>query len=161
MGELRPFQESDFAAVRSWFEDPVLDAELGPLDAEWLGAILAEDPPAQFLLVDEGQPIAMIGIARPRRPGDAPTITDVAVPRAHRGRGVGRAVIDALLQQEGEPGVPWSAWVVPENTAALRFFQALGWRVDPEPTDGMIRVTQSCGARQAGVERGPLGRCSG
>ena len=60
------------------------------MDEEWLDAVLAEVPPAQFCLLLDGEMCAVVGIARPTATEDPFVITDLAVRPGLRGGGVGR-----------------------------------------------------------------------
>ena len=40
--EFRRFQEEDYPEYASWFTDPELNRRLGPIDQDWLEAVLCE-----------------------------------------------------------------------------------------------------------------------
>ena len=108
---IRPFEHSDFEEYRSWYRDEVLDEALGPMDEEWLDAVLAESPPAQFSLLSEGELCAVVGIARPSERQRPFVITDLAVRPDLRGNGMGRRALAALFRHLGAEAGAWVAYV--------------------------------------------------
>ena len=58
----RRFQAGDFAMYKAWFADPELERWLGPLDDEWLAAVLSEraSDRATWLISDGETPVAVI-----------------------------------------------------------------------------------------------------
>lgn len=40
--QIRPFQAEDIPPYESWFDDPVLYAQLGPMDRYWLEQVLKD-----------------------------------------------------------------------------------------------------------------------
>ena len=123
----RRMVRDDWPWIRSWFEDPVLDRELGPLDEEWLEHVLADMDGVQLVVLEGSEPVALIGcVWDPDRVEHG--IADIAVDPAKRGVGLGRAAVDAVLAWPGHPGsARWLAFVDPENSEAFQFFTALGW----------------------------------
>lgn len=124
---VRRLTREDWPWIRSWFEDPVLDRELGPLDEEWLEHVLADIEGVQLVVMDEGEPVALVGCVWDLD-GVEHGITDIAVDPSKRGVGLGSDAVDAMLAWPGHPeSARWLAFVDPENSEAFRFFQALGW----------------------------------
>ena len=134
---LRAFRRQDYDQIRQWFDDPVLARTLGPLDEEWLETVMAEDPPAEFVFVENEDPIARIGIARPTQTDQPIVVTDLAVRPDRRHEGIGRDALAALLRDEVPPSRECSAYVLLDNPGAKAFFEAIGWHSSP-PVDGMI-----------------------
>lgn len=127
---LRRLQREDWGWVQDWFTDERLNAELGPLDAEWLEYVLADRGGVELVASDPAAlelPLALVGVVWAT--ADHPhTISDLAVSPALRGRGLGRRAITAVLAWEGHPpGDDWVAYVASDNPAADAFFRALGW----------------------------------
>lgn len=139
---VRPFAAEDYTWLQVWYEDPVLDEELGPLDDEWLAYVLADETGEQLVVLAGGVPVATVGLVWANGEHGAHVITDIAVDPARRGSGLGRAAVDQVVAHvEREAPDGWAAHVVPENLAAFAFFSALGWEhtaePDPEDEDGM------------------------
>ncbi len=57
----REFLADDWPWVQEWFQDPLLNRELGPMDQEWLEAIIAEDNGVQLVVSTGGEPVALLG----------------------------------------------------------------------------------------------------
>jgi GNAT superfamily N-acetyltransferase len=144
---------ADWVWISEWFQDPVLDRELGPLDAEWLEYVLAQTEGAELVLRSaDGRPAALLGCVWDSA-GLGHGITDISVDPARRGQGLGRLAVEAALAwPEHPPAERWIAFVDPENRAAFGFFTALGW--DHEGRDELMeRFARSPerGARIASV----------
>ncbi len=125
---VRRMVRNDWSWVQAWFEDPVLDRELGPLDEEWLEHVLTDDGGVQLVVeAPSGEPFALVGCVWDAD-GLEHGITDIAVDPMRRGQGLGRDAVDAVLRWHGHPATArWIAFVDPENTPAFGFFTALGW----------------------------------
>jgi hypothetical protein len=59
--QLREFVVDDWSWVQEWFQDLLLDRELGPMDIDWLDAVLAERNGVQLVATVEGRPVVLIG----------------------------------------------------------------------------------------------------
>ncbi|MEB4614072.1 GNAT family N-acetyltransferase [Leucobacter sp. M11] len=136
---LRPFRREDYPWYRAWYDDAELDAQLGPMDEEWLTAVLTESTGEQLVAVETagpraGEPAAVVGIVWgiPEHPEH--TISDLAVCPALRRTGVGQRVIAALAEHRfGAPARGLIAYVDPDNPGARAFFAGLGWAHTPPP----------------------------
>ena len=127
---VRRMVRADWAWIQDWFADPKLDAELGPLDAEWLAHVLSDAGGAELVVSDAAEPerpIALIGCVW--EAADHPhTVSDLAVDPARRGQGLGRRALAAALTWAGHPGgETWVSYVDLGNPEAHAFFTALGW----------------------------------
>jgi ribosomal protein S18 acetylase RimI-like enzyme len=139
---VRPFAAEDYSWLQAWYEDPVLDEELGPLDDEWLAYVLADETGEQLVVLADGVPVAVVGIVWANGENTAHAVTDIAVDPARRGSGLGRTALDQVVAHvEREAPDGWVAFVDRENLAAFAFFSALGWEhasePDPEDEDGL------------------------
>ncbi|UXY16890.1 GNAT family N-acetyltransferase [Chitiniphilus purpureus] len=69
-----------------------------------------------------------------------PFITDIAVRPDLKGQGIGRAMMQVLLDDPALRHAPrWQASVAADNPAALAFFLRLGWQRAAQPDEeGMI-----------------------
>lgn len=131
---VRPFVVADFEEYRRWYEDPELNERLGPMDDEWLEAVMADREGAECVCLDNGRMVAVVGLAvDPEQ--EAWVISDIAVDPALRRQGLGRRAIEAVLAQpQFDIRSTWLAYVVPDNPAAHHFFTSLGWSETRKPT---------------------------
>jgi len=92
-----------------------------------------EPPPGQTVILEEGASILGTAKMGPNRPGPGNhigTASFMVAPEA-RGRGVGRALAEHVVQwhrDEGYRGIQFNA-VVETNLAAVRLWQALGFEI--------------------------------
>ena len=145
--EVLPFKREHFEEYQTWYADEQLNRELGPMDAEWLEAVLSEVPPSQFVFRDNGRTVAVAGITRPTSEHDYFVITDVAVnPKLRRG-GIGTQVIDQLVRYVNQEAA-WATFIDEENWIARCFFESIGWHCEQPRVaeDGMLKYNR--GIRQ-------------
>jgi len=92
-----------------------------PLELEWDGL----DPKCRHVLAwnDQGEPI---GTARLCPNGNQSKIGRMAVLKAHRGRGVGRALLNALLDHARAQGV--AQLFLSAQTTAVEFYERAGFQ---------------------------------
>ena len=144
----RFFEREDFQEYSSWFDDETLNRELGPLDDEWLQAVLNEDPRAEYVFFRHHQMISIIGIAHPSEEHAEHSewvIASVAVNPQLRGQGIGRETIGALQRRLAkaypESARTWVAIVDRENAPARAFFEKTGWTFSKTADEsGMYRA---------------------
>ncbi|MBS4104597.1 GNAT family N-acetyltransferase [Tsukamurella paurometabola] len=121
---------SDWIWIAEWFRDAELDAELGPLDLEWLDHVLEEPSGVQLVVEESGNPIGLVGCEWGNSENDH-VVTDLAVDPARRRTGLGTRSLTAALAWEGHPapreGGSWRAYVMEDNRRAHAFFTAQGW----------------------------------
>lgn len=136
---VRRLNRSDWAWIKSWFRDAELNAELGPLDLEWLDHVLGDHGGVEVVVEESGRPVALVGCVW----GDADNdhaITDFAVDPARRRAGLGARVLAAVLAWDGHPaprdGGRWTTYVMEDNRRAHAFFSAQGW-TDTGVDEGM------------------------
>lgn len=126
--QVRRFQAEDFPPYESWFVDPVLNAQLGPMDREWLEHVLNDAGGVQYSILRGDQLVAVVGICLPNPTHPYYFVTDLAVRPALRGSGIGRAVMTLVMSQAELQSSPlWRASVRPDNPGALAFLIKLGW----------------------------------
>jgi ribosomal protein S18 acetylase RimI-like enzyme len=84
-----------------------------------------EFPEARFDIVElSGEPIGRIVVDRP---GTMLHIVDHVIATQWRGRGIGTALMRALMDEAGAAGLPVRLEVVSENDPAYRLYQRLGF----------------------------------
>jgi ribosomal protein S18 acetylase RimI-like enzyme len=82
-------------------------------------------PRARFDIIElAGEPIGRIVVDRP---GTAVYIVDQAVVSALRGRGIGSAIMRALMDEAQAAGLPVRLMVASDGEAALRLYSRLGF----------------------------------
>ncbi|WP_236171696.1 GNAT family N-acetyltransferase [Pseudomonas pseudonitroreducens] len=126
--QIRPFQAEDIPPYESWFDDPVLYAQLGPMDRYWLEQVLNNPETAQYSILRGGLLVAVVGICLPSPAHPYYFVTDLAVRPQLRGSGIGRAVMALVMGRPELQSSPlWRASVRPDNLGALAFLIKLGW----------------------------------
>jgi ribosomal protein S18 acetylase RimI-like enzyme len=82
-------------------------------------------PRARFDIIElAGQPIGRIVVDRP---GTVVYIVDQAIVPALRGRGIGSAIMRALMDEAGAAGLPVRLMVASDSDASLRLYVRLGF----------------------------------
>lgn len=140
---LRPFLASDCPEYLSWFRDPELDRQLGPMDEAWLAHVLAARDAVQLAAVGAEELLAVVGVHFATSEFPWLYLTDFAVRPNLRRTGIGRIVLARLLGwPEFAAVAQWRTGVLAGNPAALLYFERAGWRrtgeVDAE--SGMIEL---------------------
>src|SRR5262249_55078432 len=110
--QFRKFTRADFPEYKSWFMDPELNRQLGPMDDEWLEYVLNEQDGAQYTIFRDDEIVAVLGILLPdeRRPDYY--ITDLAVKPSLRGQRIGSGTLQKLFELLPlKPGQKWRAFV--------------------------------------------------
>lgn len=136
--ELRTFSLDDWPWVQEWFQDALLDRELGPMDTDWLDAVLAERNGIQLVATTEDRPVALIGCAWGSDQDQSHYITDIAVAPFMRGQGVGTQALELVTAWPGHPPIgKWTAFVNPRNIPAQSLLRKNNWQA-VGVSDGMI-----------------------
>ena len=137
------FRKSDFSAYQSWFSDPELNQQLGPIDKDWLDYILNDATGEQYCFTHFNALIAVVGISNPTIGRQDYVVTDIAVRPDLRRQGLGRIILHLLpsirqglgriilhllpsIMKRG-PAKLWRAYVNPDNSAAIQLFESSGW----------------------------------
>ena len=137
---IRRFHEKDFATYKSWFADPELSANLGPLDQEWLEYVLNDVTGDQFVAFEKGEMVAVCGVIYPSSSAPHFFIADVSVYPPAKRFGVATRLLNELQTRlDSEKTYSWKASIDRNNLPAIRLVERLGWHRDPEKdTDDMI-----------------------
>lgn len=139
--QIRRFQASDYPTYESWFDDVLLNEQLGPMDRDWLEYVLHDSSGAQYSVLRQGELVAVVGVCLPVDGHAYYFVTDLAVRPDLRGNGIGRGALGLLLAHPDlQDSTLWRAGVMPENPAAQAFFTHLGWarREAQTPFDELI-----------------------
>jgi len=112
----------------------VFDHAINP---EWTAAFLSDSRHHLAMALAEGQVVGMASAVHYVHPDKPPElwINEVGVAPSHQGQGVGRALLQALLQQGKRLGCV-QAWVLTDraNTAAMRLYASAGGVEEPIPS---------------------------
>lgn len=107
MLEFRRFQEKDFREYTSWFVDAEQDRWLGPLDREWLEAVLSEGK-AEGMTWAVFRDETLVAVAETvfDSENQVAAFTGLATKPDLRRQGVGTAVLEKLLDVHRREGLP-------------------------------------------------------
>ncbi len=124
---------ADEAAVLDRVAPEVFDGDVDPASC---AAFFADPRHHLAVAIDRGVVVAMasgVDYVHPDKPRDL-WINEVGVSPSHHGRGIGRRVVDALLDHGRALGCG-EAWVLtsPTNTAARRLYAGRGGEEADEP----------------------------
>lgn len=134
---IREFIADDFTWLQAWYQDPLLNEELGPLDHAWLDHVLTDKGGKQYCIFAGSEPIAVIGTVWAKHPQAANTLSDIAVNPMFRGQGLGASALNLMLDHTGL--THWVAYVCQDNIRAQHFFTKNGWQSEePSASDGML-----------------------
>ena len=134
---IREYTDADWPAVWPIFCEVVAAGDTYAYDSAWspeqARAVWVEAPPGQTVVACDGP--AVLGTAKmgPNRPGPGAHVATASfmVAGSARGRGVGRALGEYALRwarEQGYAAMQFNA-VVESNHAAVRLWQALGFRI--------------------------------
>ena len=146
--EFKIIQKKDFPEYLSWFQDPDLNKQLGPLkeDDEWFTYVLNEQnrlteyDGCTYSIFQNKKLVSVIGIAYPDGEDPTYTITSIAVKPILRSRGIGRRILKKLMTLHPlKKGQYWKAHVDEKNPKAKLFFENNGWSylIKPPENNGM------------------------
>ncbi len=128
---IRKAGETDRAAVTALMhEDTSSSGEGSPLTEDYVSTYLAS-PNSCILLADTGEGTAGL-LSYSIRPdlfhaGNSALIEDLFVREKFRNRGIGRKLVEAVLESLAETDCrEVSVTVMPENRDAIRFYRRLG-----------------------------------
>ena len=130
------FRREHFDEYRAWFVDPELNRRLGPMDDEWLTAILGEtDEQGITWAVFVGS--ELVGVVETVFGSDLPcAITAIAVKPAWRRQGLGRAMLRQLFADYRARGIEaYLAYVEETNVAASKLLLDVGFKAVSAPND--------------------------
>jgi RimJ/RimL family protein N-acetyltransferase len=150
---LRPAAERDADLLLAWRNDPEAVRFSGTARAvtmrehrDWLAARIID--PATRIWIAEQEHTA-VGQVRIDLEDGVATVS-VAVAPGHRGRGLGTAVLRAMVAEvEGDPRVTrLRALAHAENVASVRAFERVGFSAQGRGADGFLILERSVGAHQ-------------
>ncbi|MFC7242131.1 GNAT family N-acetyltransferase [Catellatospora aurea] len=134
---IREASGQDWPAIYPFFTEIVAAGETYAfpegMDAEQARPWWMEQAPGRTVVAVDGDTVLGSAKMGPNRPGRGAHIATASfmVDPAHRGRGVGRALGEHVLdwaRAQGYHGMQFNA-VVETNTAAVRLWQAIGFEI--------------------------------
>ena len=134
---IRPIADADWDRVWPIVREVVEAGETYayPVDltSEAARALWVEPPPGRTVVLEEDGQILGTAKMGPNRPGHGDHVGTASfmVPASARGRGVGRRLAEHVIawhRDAGFRGIQFNA-VVESNTAAVRLWQSLGFRI--------------------------------
>jgi len=130
--EVRILQAGD-ASVLERVTDDVFDE---PVDPQWSAEFLADARHHLAVAIDGGIVVGMASGVHYLHPDKPPQlfINEVGVASSHQGRGIGRRVLDALLERGRTLGCS-EAWVLTDesNSIARKLYASAGGEIDSDP----------------------------
>ena len=141
--EIREFLAGDWSWVQEWFQDALLDRELGPMDRDWLDAVMAERNGVQLVGTIDRKPVALIGCVWGTDQHPSHYLTDIAVAPSMRGQGLASKALQLVIAWPGHPSTAkWTAFVNPRNTPAQSLLRKNLWE-EVGTSDGMLQFEKS------------------
>ena len=133
------FKREDYQAYYSWFQDPDLNRQLGPMEKEndeWLEYIFKEgaDEGCTYSVFSGKKLVSVVGITYPDEENQAYCITSIAVKPSLRNGGLGKSILRGIMYLHSlKKGQYWKAYVDIENPRAKQFFENNGWECTSLP----------------------------
>jgi ribosomal protein S18 acetylase RimI-like enzyme len=133
------------AAFRSWWgkDEPTLE------QIRETTALLIDDPNTEFLLAAPGDGARPAGVCQLRyrlsvwTGADDCWLEDLYVDDSARGTGLGRALVNAAFESARQRGCRRMELDVNEqNTAAIAFYESLGFTTEPKPPGRTLFVSR-------------------
>ena len=124
-----PFRREFYDEYASWFSDPELNRHLGPMDNDWLEAVLSESGTVgiTWAVFRDAELVGVVEVKYPPANQLPVAILAVAVKPALRGHGIGSEIVRELLSRDHTKGLlEHVGYVSPENPRAQRFLETLG-----------------------------------
>jgi ribosomal-protein-alanine N-acetyltransferase len=157
---VREMTEADLPAVME------LERSLFPEDAWSEGMFrdeLAQRPYARYYVLAEDDPAGVIGYAGLATAGDTGDVQTIGVRHGHWGRGVGTALLSALLAEAATRGCRAVFLEVrADNERAKQLYQRFGFEsvgvrrryYQPSGVDAIVMCRKADSAREAGQQTG-------
>jgi RimJ/RimL family protein N-acetyltransferase len=137
--QFKIFIKEDFLEYLSWFQDPDLNDQLGPMkeEDEWLTYVLneqkglTENDGCTFSIFQNQKLVSVVGIAFPNKKEQKYCITNIAVNPQLTNRGIGKRILKKVVKLYPlKKGQYWIAYVDKNNIKAKLFFEHNGWTCD-------------------------------
>lgn len=136
--EFRRFQRKEYPEYTAWFQNEELNNRLGPMDTDWLEAVLSQ-PETQgitWAIYGAEEFVAVVETAFDPD-GHLPTaIPAIAVKPELQGKGIGKAVLQQVLAMHQARGKSdHIAFVATDNLAARKLLESVGFVATSQEPD--------------------------
>lgn len=130
------FRREHYAEYQAWFVDAELNGRLGPMDNEWLTAIL-EESEEQGITWAVCVGSELVGVIETVFGPNLPcAITAIAVKPTRRRQGIARAMLQRIIDDYRVRGIEsYVAYVEHTNVAASKFLLEMGFQAVSGPND--------------------------
>ena len=136
--DFRRFGAEHYDEYAAWFADPDLDCALGPMDHEWLDAVLGQpETEGMTWAVFRGEEmVAVIETVFDPAGKLPPGITGIAVKPTLRRQGIGAAVLAALFARHARRGFSEHlCYISTRNPAGRALAESVGFVATSEPDE--------------------------
>jgi RimJ/RimL family protein N-acetyltransferase len=128
--ELKRFQQEHSVEYASWFVDPELNRYLGPMDQDWLDAVLSQPESAgvTWAVFRDRELVAVIETVFDPENRLPAAITAIATKPSLRLQGIGTTVLGLILSLHNKQGIfEHVAYISINNTAGKRCIEKAGF----------------------------------
>lgn len=136
---LKRFQQEHYAEYASWFADPELKRHLGPIDQEWLDAVLSQPESAgvTWAVFRHRELVAVVETVFDPENNLRAAITAIAVKPSLRRQGIGTSVLRLILSLHKSKGIAEHvAYISLQNLGGQRWATRAGFvPVTSEPDE--------------------------
>ena len=132
------FKREYYQEYAAWFADPELSCRLGPMDEDWLTAVLSQkaEDGITWAVFSDKKLVSVVEIVFDKRPASQAAITAIAVKPSRRRQGLARAILQQLLEDHHRKGIlRHLVYVHHTNEAAQNLFKGLGFAPVSEPDE--------------------------
>jgi ribosomal protein S18 acetylase RimI-like enzyme len=144
----KQFQRENYQECASWFTDAELNKRLGPMDDEWLSAILArtEEEGITWAVYLGAEMVGVVETVFDPEKVLPVGITALAVKPVLRRQGIGSAILRELLVSHNRLGIrEHCVFIHMSNEAAHQLFERQGFVQVSEPDKhGYIEYRHCC-----------------
>ncbi len=126
----KKFTQVYFPEYSSWFQDPELNSQLGPMDEDWLHWVLTEDEAdgITWAVFDDDEMVGVVETAFDSEGRLPVVIRGIAVKPSRRRQGIGSAILHCLFAMLTPRGIfDYCAYIKTNNSASRRLFEKLGF----------------------------------
>jgi GNAT superfamily N-acetyltransferase len=128
--QLKRFQREHYSEYASWFGDPELNRCLGPMDTDWLNAVLSEPEAAgvTWAVFRGPECVAVVETVFDPQKRLPVAITALATRPALRRQGIGTAVLELILSRHERQGITEHvAYIWRDNPSGQRCAEKAGF----------------------------------
>jgi len=154
----RHFRQEHYREYAAWFADADLARWLGPMDTDWLDAVLSEpDSEGVTWAVFRGEElVAVVETCFDPRDASLAYIRAIAVKPALRRQGIGSVLLLQLFDLHAQQGITAHiTFISIRNPGSIRFLERLSFgRTPTEPNERGYAEWRRAGSQQRGMDAG-------